>query len=367
MAGRTKNKDGCIRQLPTGTWRGQVMDGYQMGGKRNIVSFSGLTQAIVETQIKDYWQKRDGGAIASQCITFAAWADIWYADYQHQVQPSTYAGYRFTLKILKDYFQKRKLQEMRPLEISRFFDFLRSTGYSKSYLTKCRSMLIQIFDMAEANELVSSNPARKVQTKRLFHWTDDLSATTRDAFSESEVETLRQKLRDDLLGNSILLMLGTGMRTQEILALSPDDIREDGSAVSVNRAIKMVAGRPELGPPKSARGRRVIPVPENYRRHALYLRWYGGKQHIWTSQRESGLYDVGVFRKQYYRALEEIPNVRKLSPHSCRHTYISLLEKHGVPMEQIARLAGHSRISTTDGYLHTDYETLVKATACLNK
>lgn len=35
--------------------------------------------------------------------------------------------------------------------------------------------------------------------------------------------------------------------------------------------------------------------------------------------------------------------------------------------EQIARLAGHSHIDTTDGYLHIDMETLSNAVAVLNK
>ena len=42
------------------------------------------------------------------------------------------------------------------------------------------------------------------------------------------------------------------------------------------------------------------------------------------------------------------------------------VEKKGVPMEQIARLAGHSRISTTDGYVQADMATLANAVAVLN-
>lgn len=110
----------------------------------------------------------------------------------------------------------------------------------------------------------------------------------------------------------------------------------------------------------------MVPVPKKYRIHALYLRNHSRKQGIWVSQRESGLFDVGVFRKQYYRAIGAIAGVRKLSPHCCRHTYISNLERQGVPMELIARLAGHSRITTTDGYLHTDLATLANAVAVLN-
>jgi site-specific recombinase XerD len=35
-------------------------------------------------------------------------------------------------------------------------------------------------------------------------------------------------------------------------------------------------------------------------------------------------------------------------------------------MENIARLAGHSKINTTDGYLHTSLETLARAVSVLN-
>jgi site-specific recombinase XerD len=62
-----------------------------------------------------------------------------------------------------------------------------------------------------------------------------------------------------------------------------------------------------------------------------------------------------------------VPGVRRLSPHCCRHTFISNLEREGVPMEQIARIVGHSKVDTTDGYLHVSNETLEKAVSVLNR
>ena len=168
------------------------------------------------------------------------------------------------------------------------------------------------------------------------------------------------------MGHSLRLMLGSGVRTQELLALQSADIAEDGSSLSITKAIKMSDGVPYLGPPKSDRGRRVVPIPEQYRGDAVYLRTHGGSPYLWKSQRESGLFDVGAFRNRYYRYIKKIPGVRPLSPHSFRHTYISSLERRGVPMEQIARLAGHTRITTTDGYLHTDMDTLSSAVDVLN-
>ena len=367
MAGRRANGEGSIKQLPSGQWHAQIMDGKKPDGSKNIVYFTAHSRREVVAQIREYWKCRDEGEVASSNLTFAEWADYWYGDYQYQVQPSTFCGYQYTLRMLKDYFGNRRIQQIKPMEISAFFDYMKRVDYSNSYITKCRCMLIQIFDAAESNEITTSNPARKAKVRRsVATLYDDPKDNKRDAFSDEEIALLKAKLKDDLTGNSILSMIGTGLRPQELLALNPEDIAIDGSTITVNKAIKMVGGIPTLGPPKSERGNRIVPVPEAYRKHILYLRCYGGEKHIWTSRRESGLYDVGVFRKKYYKALLAAPQVRKLSPHCCRHTYVSMLERNGVPMERIARLAGHTQVSTTDRYLHVDLETLSNTVAVLN-
>lgn len=367
MAGKRANGEGSIKQLPSGQWHAQIMDGRKPDGSKNIVYFTARSKREVVAQIREYWKQRDQGAVPSSDLTFAKWADFWYEDYQSQVQPSTFCGYQYTLKLLKEYFGKRKIQQIKPMDITAYFDYMKRAAYSNSYITKCRSMLIQIFDAAEANEITASNPARKAKIRRsVATLYDEPKENKRDAFTDEEVNLLKKKLRDDLTGNSILTMIGTGLRSQELLALKPEDIAIDGSTIAVNKAIKMVGGVPVLGPPKSERGKRIIPVPEEYRKHVIYLRYYGGKDFVWTSQRESGLYDVGVFRKKYYKALLDVPQVRKLTPHCCRHTYITMLERNGVPMEQIARLAGHTQVSTTDQYLHVDIKTLAGAVAVLN-
>ena len=63
---------------------------------------------------------------------------------------------------------------------------------------------------------------------------------------------------------------------------------------------------------------------------------------------------------------ENVGQVRKLSPHCCRHTYVTMLQANGVPMETIAALTGHSDIKTTEGYLHQSADTLAKAVEVLN-
>ena len=147
--------------------------------------------------------------------------------------------------------------------------------------------------------------------------------------------------------------------------MTPEDIAEDSSTIRVNKAVEMVNGVPRLGPPKSKKSNRTIPIPGGFRKHAKYLREHGGEGGIFTPEKREGAYGVGTFRRQYYRALEQLKGVRKLSPHCCRHTYVTRLQAKGVPFELMAQLAGHSDINTTQVYTHTSIETLTNAVSVL--
>jgi len=364
VAKKRSSGEGCVRKLPSGRWRGELMDGYTPEGKKCMVYFNGDKKSDVLEQIRDYLKLREANVKVNQSLTLEEWADTWYADYKTQVQPSTYSGYKYTLNVIKNLLGKYKLKDLLPVDVNSFLDTLYDMHYSQSMIKKCKAMLIQILDSAEANNLVAKNPARL--SKKLRGGDDEWEESEKDAFTEEEIRLLEKNLPRDLLGHSIRLMLNTGMRVQELLALTPDSICEDGSKIYIDRAIKTVNGIPMVGPPKSKRSKRVIPVPESHRDCAIFLRENGGKELIWTGTLHQSIYGVGSFRRRYYTALSKIPGVRNLSPHCCRHTYVTRLEARNVPMEVIARLAGHSEIKTTDHYLHTSEETLSNAVSVLN-
>lgn len=358
------NGDGSFQKLPSGNWRGQIMDGFKPNGKKNILSFTAPTKGEVQQKIRQYLNGKETGTTSQQeMIPFDRWADFWYASYQDQVQPSTYANYQYTLKLLKKYFGSRPIQEIQLMHINELLTDLKNQGYSRSLLSKCKAMLIQIFGYAEDNDKIVKNPALRARIAR----TDDLEQSVKkDAFTTEEVDILMEELPNNLLGNSIRTLLVSGMRVQELLALTPNDVAEDGSWITVNKAIKMVDGNPTLGPPKSKKSYRTIPIPEDYQHHVRKIREQGGKAFLWASSRPDLLYNVKRFRLQYYKEIRSIIGVRPLPPHCCRHTYITRLEAGGVHLQLISRLAGHSKVGTTVGYTHTEMETLSKAVSVLN-
>lgn len=305
--------------------------------------------------------------LANKPLTLGAWGDVWYMDYRSQVQPSTYYSYQYTLQIIKKWLGDAPITDILPIHINSFMTALLESGYGMSQIRKCRTMLIQLFDTAEDNRLVSGNPARRAKIIRDVDGSLSQPRYEKDAFSDEEIEIMYRDLPNDLLGNSIRLLLDTGIRVQELIALAPEDIAEDGSAISVNKAIKMVGDIPQLGLPKSKHSIRTVPVPESGRACALFLKNHGGKTLIWSLPGRNPYYSVRCFRRRYCNALRSLDGVRCLSPHCCRHTYVTRLQANGVPLELIALLVGHSDITTTDTYAHTSLQTLVKAVSTLHK
>ena len=56
-----------------------------------------------------------------------------------------------------------------------------------------------------------------------------------------------------------------------------------------------------------------------------------------------------------------------LSPHCCRHTYVSQLQAKGIPLETIRYLSGHAEIDMTQHYLHIQPEVKTAAVSVLNQ
>lgn len=160
--------DGYVKRLPNGTWFGQIMDGYKENGKKNIVSFTAPTKSEVQHKMRCYLEDQSNPDAKPKMPTFCGWADIWYESYRTEVKASTYSGYRHTLAHLKAYFCDTPIDEINTIHINALLDQLHEEGASRSKIGKCRTMMIQILDYAEANNLLVKNPARRAKTMRSF-------------------------------------------------------------------------------------------------------------------------------------------------------------------------------------------------------
>ena len=181
------------------------------------------------------------------------------------------------------------------MHVEQYLQQMQDEGKSSSYLSKLRGMLFQVMNRAEANDLIRKNPVRFAEKMR-----NNGPVKEKDSFSAEEVHRLMQYLPFDRIGLSIRVMLGTGLRSQEMLALEPKHIEPDGSMIHVRQAGKLDKGVPYVGKTKSRDSVRDIPVPEEIRKYLIALRGCQGQTYVWESPRVPGRpVNPSSFRKDF--------------------------------------------------------------------
>ena len=345
MAKKRSHGEGTLSRKANGRWEIQIMDGFKSDGRRNIRSFSGKTQKEAKEKRDEYLRKKAAGILTGHDMRFEEWADIWYEHHKDNVTATTQEGYKYTLRILKEHFGRRKLAEIKTMDVEQFLRKLRKDGRASSYIAQCRGMLHQIMNKAVANDFLMKNPVAFAEKMR------KQPPKEKEAFTADEMRILFRELPDDRIGWSIRLLLATGMRTQELLGLEPRHIAQDGSSINIAQALVRVKGTVAIGTPKSFDSYRTIPVPEMVRYCARNLRNTENK-FIWEAGKPGMPCSPSHFRDQFKKALEKIEGARVLTPHCCRHTFVSQMQALGVDIETIQNIVGHAEIDMTRHYLH---------------
>ena len=113
----------------------------------------------------------------------------------------------------------------------------------------------------------------------------------------------------------------------------------------------MEKGSVAIGTPKSQDSYRTIPIPHSVRYCARLLRAVDTK-FIWERGKMDLPCNPSYFRKKFKEEIASVEGVRVLTPHSCRHTYVSQMQALGVDLATIQSLVGHADVDMTKHYLH---------------
>lgn len=360
MARKRGNGEGTIRQMPSGRWSWARMAGRDVEGKVVYDRVTANTKKELIAAVEDYKRRQVDEAIKLPMPDFTLWSEQWYDRYKSNLRISTQGSYEYTLRKLQTYWGNMPLDQIKTSSIDDMLIALETEKVSKSYIKKMKIMLSQILGAAEADDIIRKNPAR-YSTHRIG---EQGNAHSKDAFTAEEICNI-WILKVSKQRDFAILSCATGMRTQELLALRGDDIAEDGASITISRAVNMDGNIPIIGLTKSRDSNRVIPVPTSAQHIAAKYRNYG-ECLIWQSpQKPDRPINPSTYRAAFER-LCKAAGVRCLTPHCCRHTYITQLHAHGVDMTVIKALAGHSRRDVTEGYTHLSWETLSAAADKLN-
>jgi integrase len=226
-----------------------------------------------------------------------------------------------------------------------------------------RQTLAQVVDEAVKMGALVGNPVRAVKPLRV---TDSAGV----ALDRYQTRALLAAVADHRLGAAVALLFLQGWRVSEVLGLAWEDVDLDAGTALVRRASVYVDGRgQQLGPPKTegARGehwlmptvvqmlakRRETQAKERAAAPAWTPHTYEGERlnPVFTTP-TGGL----VLRQTVAKLIKAGANAAgiaaNLGTHAGRRTVITTLFVDGdEALEDIARFVGHTKPSTTAGYV----------------
>ncbi|QXE89536.1 tyrosine recombinase XerC [Geomonas subterranea] len=270
-----------------------------------------------------------------------------YLETERNVSPHTLAAYRSDLELFASFLAQRgePLPEaVDHLAIRQYLAQLHK-GHAKSSIGRKLSAIRALFRFLLREGRLEKNPAELVSTpkkeKRLpFH----LNIDQVSALVEAPAGT-RLPLRDRAV---LETLYSCGIRVSELTGMNVGDLDLDGGLARV-----MGKGGKE----------RIVPVG-SFARQALssYLAERGNpgaaEPLILNSRGKR------INRRSVTRIVDDhmllIAAMRKVSPHTLRHTFATHLLEGGADLRAIQELLGHASLSTTQKYTHVSIDKLME-------
>lgn len=156
----------------------------------------------------------------------------------------------------------------------------------------------------------------------------------------------------------LYIIYGCGLRREEALALTKDDIDFNASEISVSKALCFDGNNAYIKEPKSQRGYRRVPMPDFLKK---FLQAYTqvSSYNLITKQ-DGKQITASSYVKMWQSIQNKIDNVlgvgfsKKITAHSFRHNYCTRL-CYQIPListKMIAKLLGDDEKMVIDVYSH---------------
>lgn len=184
------------------------------------------------------------------------------------------------------------------------------------------------------SDLLRGTPAFSVETFKAEEVTQLLQA----APARAHGRPLRTAA---FMGCAVALAALAGLRAGEILGLHADNVDLDARVLRVRHNLTSYR---EIKGPKTAAGRRTVPLPAQV--VDMLRHWRDGfqianEQGLFFTTSQGKAFTYGALHMAWTRLLDR-EGVPTRHFHALRHFYASWLLMHGMPMAEVSRMLGHS-------------------------
>lgn len=184
-----------------------------------------------------------------------------YVSLKTGVRPSTEAGYRTVLNLLKkEEFGHRRIDKVKLSDAKAWLVHLQKKGRGFSTIRTVRGILRPAFQMAVDDDLIRKNPFGFELATVIYN-----DSVTREALTREQERKFLQFVKDDnhfkKYYDGIYILLNTGMRISEFVGLTKKDIDFKEMKINVDHQLQRYSGIGyKIEEPKTESGVRQIPM-----------------------------------------------------------------------------------------------------------
>lgn len=270
-------------------------------------------------------------------VTFAEVFRRWSAEKFPTVSKSTVKSYQAAFNAMP-MLHNMEFRKLRRADLQHAVD---TCGKAYPMLEIIAVVIRGLYQYAMQNDLLDRDYSRYLDISR--HKPDAPTPPIHKAFTEAEVAAVWTKAEEDATARDTIVMIYSGLRISEFLALRADDIDLDARFITIRAA-------------KTAAGVRRVPIAAKTASFWTAIRAERETQPELSAQRRYDLFSANL--TGLCSALR-IPDHR---PHDTRHTTATLLRLAGVDPLITKMILGHSSRDLTERvYTHLPDAALLDA------
>lgn len=262
-----------------------------------------------------------------------------YIDRRTGISQNTRDEYRAILRNdIGPSIGRKRVSDLRRLDVEVWINSMEGKASGKTIANR-HGLLSAALNVAVADKLIGSNPAKGIKTPRTMK-TSEPVFLSRDEF-EMVLKSIPKQYT-----TFVEFLAETGCRFGEAVALTPADINLAAGTVRFNKSFRRGLSGYSTGTTKTSGSDRTIKI-----RRALLDQLDLSGDFVFRNT-DRGQIRIGTFRSNvWYPAIKRTGLAKHRQPriHDLRHTHASWLIAQGVSPLAIQKRLGHTDIRTTFG------------------